>query len=90
VEWTLDELIAGNHRKVVLDLSKLEYVDSTGIGIIVTSCGRMETAGGELRIASMHPKVEDLMRTAKLHRVMNFYPTVADALQGFVATTSQS
>lgn len=90
VERELDELIAGKQKKVVLDLSKLEYVDSTGIGIIVTRCGHMEAAGGEMRIASMQPKVVDLMRTAKLDRIMHFYPTVADALQGFAATTSQS
>lgn len=85
VEWTLDEIIAGNHKKVVLDLSKLEYVDSTGIGIIVTRCGQMESAGGEIRIASMRPRVEELIRTAKLHRILKYYATVDDALQSFVA-----
>jgi anti-sigma B factor antagonist len=90
VEEALDELIAGKQKKVVLDLSKLEYVDSTAIGILVTRCGQMEAAGGDMRIASMQPKVEDLMRTAKLHRILHFYPTVADALQGFATTASQS
>lgn len=90
VESALDELIASKQKKVVLDLSKLEYLDSTGIGIIVTRCGQMEAAGGEMRIAAMQPKVDELMRTAKLHRIMHFYPTVADALQGFATTAPQS
>jgi anti-anti-sigma factor len=90
VEWTLDELIAGNHKKVVLDLSKLEYVDSVGIGIIVTRCGQMESAGGEIRIASMKPRVEELVRTAKLHRILKVYPTVDEALESFTAPPSQS
>lgn len=62
--------------------SKLEYLDSTGIGILVTCCGKIEAAGGQLRIASVQPKVEDLMRVTKLHRLMRFHLTVEDWLLG--------
>jgi anti-anti-sigma factor len=83
VEWTVEELIADSRRKVVFDLSKLEYLDSTGVGIIATCCGRMEAAGGEVRLASLQPKIEDLMRLTKLNRILNLHPTVADALRSF-------
>ena len=83
VEWTVEGLIADCRRKVVFDLSKLDYLDSTGIGIIATCCGRLEAAGGVVRLASLQPKVADLIRLTKLDRVLNLHPTVADALQSF-------
>ena len=82
VEWTVEELIAGGQKRVVFDLSKLEYLDSTGVGILATCCGRMEAAGGEMRLACVQPRVADLLRLTKLDRVIRLYPPVADALLG--------
>ena len=83
LEWLIDELVATTQKKVVFDISQLDYLDSYGIGIFVTSCGKIEAAGGELRIACVQPKVEQLMRVTKLHRLMQFHPTVADAVRSF-------
>ena len=86
VEWTVDDLIRDSHKMVVFDLSGLEYVDSTGIGIIVMCCGKMHAAGGELRVASIQPRVAELMRITKLHQIMVFYPTAAAAAENFEIT----
>lgn len=83
LEWLVDELVATAPKKVIFEISHLDYLDSYGIGIFVTSCGKIEAAGGELRIAGQQPKVEQLMRVTKLHRLMRFYPTVADAARSF-------
>ena len=83
VEWAIDELIRNSRKKVVFDLSELEYVDSTGIGIIVMCSGKMSAAGGELRLASLQPRVAELMRVTKLDRIMIFYPTAAAAAENF-------
>ena len=87
VEWTVDELLAGGPRKVVFELSKLEYLDSTGIGILATCCGRIEASGGQVRLAALHPKVADLMRLTKLDRVINSCPTVEEAVASLGAVT---
>jgi anti-sigma B factor antagonist len=89
VEWMLAELLSQQQKKVVFDLSKLEYLDSTGVGIIATCSGKLEASGGELRIACLQPKVEDVMRVTKLHRLMRFYSTVGDALDGFGEPAAQ-
>jgi anti-sigma B factor antagonist len=86
IEQTVDELISANQKKVVFDLSGVEYLDSTGIGILVMCCGRMQAAGGELRVASIQPKVAELVRIAKLDQMMVFYPTVAAAFENFNTT----
>lgn len=87
VEWTVDELLAGGPRKVVFELSKLEYLDSTGIGILATCCGRIEESGGQVRLAAPHPKVADLMRVTKLNRVITSYSTVEEAVASLGVAT---
>jgi anti-sigma B factor antagonist len=83
VEWTVESLITDGHKKVVFDLSKLESLDSTGIGILATCCGKIEASGGEVRLASLQPKVEDLMRLTKLNRILSSHATVAEAIESF-------
>jgi anti-anti-sigma factor len=83
VEWAIEELIRDGHKKVVFDLSGLTYVDSAGIGIIVMCCGKMQAAGGELRLADLQPKVAELMKVTKLDRIYHFYPTAAGAAANF-------
>ena len=46
-------------------------------------CGKMQAAGGELRVAALHPKVAEVMRVTKLNQIMVFYPTAAAAAENF-------
>jgi anti-sigma B factor antagonist len=84
LEWAIEGLIRDNEKKVVFDLSGLDYVDSIGIGIIVMCYGKMKAAGGELRLASLQPRIAELMKITKLDQVWNFYPTAAAAAENFV------
>ena len=83
VEWTLMELIRDGRKKVVFDLSNLTHVDSTGVGILITCCGKMTEAGGELRLAALTPRVREIMRVSKLDRILSFYPSAETAAEGF-------
>jgi anti-sigma B factor antagonist len=83
VEWTIAELIRDGRKKVVFDLSNLTHVDSTGVGILITCCGKMSEAGGELRLAALQPRVREVMRVSKLDRIFSFYPSAELAAEGF-------
>jgi anti-sigma B factor antagonist len=83
VEWAVDELIRGKRKKVVFDLSELNYVDSTGVGILVMCSGKLKRAGGELRMASLQPRIAELMKITKLDQILCFYPTTAVAIEDF-------
>jgi anti-anti-sigma factor len=83
VEWAIDELVRDGRKKVVFDLSGLTYIDSAGVGIIVMCCGKMQAAGGELRLADLQPKVVEVMKVTKLDRIYTFYPTAAGAAENF-------
>ena len=83
VELAVDGLIRDEARKVVFDLSELNYIDSTGVGILVMCYTKMRKAGGELRLASLQPHIADLMKMTRLDSIMPAYPTVDAAVENF-------
>ena len=86
VEWVVDELVRGNIRKLILDISEVDRVDSTGLGMIVTSSGKLKKAGGELHVAGAKGMVHDMVHTANIHRIISFYDTLEQAVAGFSNT----
>jgi len=51
-----------NIRRIIFDLSDVEYMDSAGLGFIVMTHGKLQTYGGQLRIASPSQRVLELLR----------------------------
>src|SRR5262245_56258028 len=86
VELAIENLIRDKKKKVVFDLAGLNYIDSTGIGIIVMCSSKMRAAGGELRLAALQPRITELMKVTRLDQIMTFYPTAAAALEDFTVT----
>jgi anti-anti-sigma factor len=85
IEWLVDELVRGNIRKLVMDLGGVDRVDSTGIGVIVTSSGKIKKAGGEMRVCGVKGMVHDMMHTANIHRIISFHETMEEAAASFGA-----
>ncbi len=83
LEWALESLIAEGRRKVIFDLSNVTNVDSTGIGIIVMSAGRMKKAGGELRVAGASAHVEDVLKMTNVDQIVVLHPTTVAAASNF-------
>ncbi len=79
VSETLKE---GNH-KIVIDLSNLSYMDSTGLGELVRAYTTVKKANGELKLASLTEKVKDLMFMTKLLTIFENYDTVEEAAGSF-------
>jgi anti-sigma B factor antagonist len=83
IEWHVDELIRLNTPRLILDLSEVQRVDSTGFGTIVMCSGKLRKAGGELRIAGAHGIVEEIANTSNLPKIIPFHATVAEAAASF-------
>ena len=84
VEWQLADLLRDNQTKVVFDLTGLTQLDSTGIGIVVMCSGRLQKAGGELRIAGATGMVENVLKMTSVDHIVKMYPTAAAAKENFV------
>ena len=83
VEWTTENLLRENEKKVVFDLSSVTHVDSTGIGIIMMCAGHLRRAGGELRLAGAAGHVEEVLKMTNVHQTIPLHATAGDAAAGF-------
>jgi anti-sigma B factor antagonist len=80
IESHVDELIRQNTPKVVLDLSEVQRVDSTGFGTIVMCAGKLKKAGGELRVAGAKGIVNEIAHTSNITRVVPFHESTEEAV----------
>jgi len=80
VGTTLDQVLDRPQPHVVVDLSGVEFCDSTGLSAFVVGHKRAVAAGGWLRLAAASAWLQSLMETVGLSRTLAVYPSVADAL----------
>jgi len=85
IDTQIDELIRENIHKVVLDLTHVDRVDSTGFGTIVLNSGKLKKAGGELRVAGATGIVEEIAHSSQIPRIVPFYATASEAVASFQA-----
>jgi anti-sigma B factor antagonist len=72
--------LANGERDLVVDLSGVSFLDSSGLGVLVTAHKRTRAAGGSLRLASCRPAVATIFQITALDRAFSIYPTVEDAV----------
>jgi anti-anti-sigma factor len=79
VEWQLEELLRQNRTNLILDMSKLDYIDSAGIGVVALSFGKAKNAGGGLTVAGAHGNVENVFNLTRVSAVVPLFPDVQAA-----------
>jgi anti-sigma B factor antagonist len=75
--------IAAGQRKLIVDLSKVEFVDSAGLGSLIGAMRAARQASGDLRIANPNDQVTMLLSLTSLDQVLRVHPTVEEAIVGF-------
>jgi anti-sigma B factor antagonist len=70
-------------RRLVLDLAKLEFMDSSGVGMLVMCAGAMDHAGGQIRLAGANPRVTQVFEIVHLGRVVQILADAAAACGSF-------
>ncbi len=73
-------LVSAGHHRVVLDLEAVDFLDSTGLGVLIGVLRRVGAVGGELRVVCSTPRIVDLFTVTGLDRVFDLRPSLADAL----------
>jgi anti-sigma B factor antagonist len=77
------DLIAGGHRKVLLNLAEASYIDSSGFGELVAGYTSLARAGGTLKLVSLTERVKTLLRMTNLDQVFEIHEDEARALRSF-------
>ena len=82
-KFTLSKSIEQGYRKIVVDLSLCEFIDSTFLGALVVSLKKVTTMGGDLRLVGFHPAVHSMMELTRMHRVFESFSTKEDAINSY-------
>ena len=80
VKQQLSKAITDGRKKVVVDLSGVTFVDSSGLGALISGLKAARLAGGDLRIARPGEQARIILSLTTLDRVMRPYDTVEEAL----------
>ncbi|TVR32155.1 MAG: anti-sigma factor antagonist [Balneolaceae bacterium] len=79
----LHELIEKDKHNVVVDLGKVKFMNSSGLGMLIGALTTMRKAGGDLRIANAADKIESLLIVTKLITVFKHYKSLDEAIASF-------
>ena len=77
------ELLENGHKKIVFNLADVNYIDSSGLGHLVSAFTSVRKQGGELKLLNLMKKVQDVMQIAKLYTVFDVMDDEAVAIKSF-------
>jgi anti-sigma B factor antagonist len=77
------DALEGGTRRFVLDFTKTGYIDSSGLGVLVSLSKKVREQGGELRLAGLNEDLQTLFELTKLDTLFAIAKTPAEALAAF-------
>lgn len=80
---TLHELKEQGKTNVVVDLSKVKFMNSSGLGMLISAMTTLRNAGGDLRLANVADRIQSLLVITKLITVFKHFDSVEAAAQSF-------
>jgi anti-sigma B factor antagonist len=79
----LRDLAAKGDKKILLNLGEVSYIDSSGIGEMVSGFTTLTNHGGQLKLMGLSKRVKDLLQITKLYTVFEVFDHEADAIRSF-------
>jgi anti-sigma B factor antagonist len=70
-------------RKVIFDLGELRFVDSSGLGAILSCLRQLNAKGGDLKLCAMTKPVRALFELVRMHKIFEIHTTKDEALRAF-------
>jgi len=80
---TIRDLIGKGNKKILLNLGDVTYIDSSGIGELVSAFTAVRREGGELKLLNLTKKVHDLLQITKLYTVFDIKDDETAAIKAF-------
>jgi anti-sigma B factor antagonist len=79
----LRDLVTKGHKKILLNLGEVSYIDSSGIGELVSGFTTVTNQGGSLKLLGLTKRVKDLLQITKLYTVFEVHDDEASAVRSF-------
>lgn len=80
ISLLLNEMIARKPERLVVDLSKVTYLDSSGLAVLIEAMQNVEKDGGKFAIVGMQETVRSIFEIARLDQIFRIFPDVDTAL----------
>jgi anti-sigma B factor antagonist len=80
---TIRELSAQGKKKLLLNLGEVSYIDSSGIGEMVSGFTTVTNNGGQFKLVGLSKRIKDLLQITKLYTVFDTYDDEAEAVRSF-------
>ncbi len=80
---TVRDLASNGHKKLLLNLAEVSYIDSSGIGEMVSGFTTVTNQGGQVKLLNLTKRVKDLLQITKLYTVFEVFDDEAAAVRSF-------
>lgn len=80
---TVREVLKGGGKKIILNLSEVNYIDSSGIGELVSTYTTVTNQSGQLKLLNLTKKIQELLQITKLLTVFSVYDNEQKAVSSF-------
>ena len=77
------DLVSKGQKKILLNLGEVSYIDSSGIGELVSGFTTVTNSGGALKLLNLNKRVKDLLQITKLYTVFDVHEDEAGAIRSF-------
>jgi len=77
------EMVGKGEKKILLNLGEVSYIDSSGIGELVSGFTTVTNSGGQLKLLNLNKRVKDLLQITKLYTVFDVHEDEAGAVRSF-------
>jgi len=81
---TTQSVVSEKFFKLILDCSKLEFVDSMGLGVMISLLRRVRGEKGDLKVTGLSKDVRQVFEITRLHRLFEIFPDVEAARKSFL------
>ncbi|RKX22800.1 MAG: anti-sigma factor antagonist [Candidatus Zixiibacteriota bacterium] len=79
----LHEFVDAGKKKIVVNLGKVEWMSSVGLGMLISAMTTLKNAGGDLKLANVTDSIESLLTITRLVTIFKVYDSVDEALADF-------
>jgi anti-sigma B factor antagonist len=83
VREVVRDLLARSRKKIVVDLADVDYIDSAGLGALVSAFTSVRNEGEDLKLVYLTKKVQDLLQMTKLYTVFDIFDNETAAIKSF-------
>ena len=84
IKQTVDDLLQKGNKKILLNLAKVPYLDSAGLGEIIRCFTALRRSGGHFKLLSPNQRIIDLLNITKLLNVFDCYDSESSAIKSFL------